>query len=198
MDESINKTVAGLIGHGYKAVVVSTKQEALEAVKKIIPAGSSVMNGSSVTLEQIGFVDLLKSGTHGWNNLHAGIVSETDSLKQATLRKQALLSDYYVGSVHALTEEGEFVIGSNTGSQLPHIVYSSTNLIFVVSTKKIVPELGAAMKRLVETVVPLEDKHMMELYKMGTALNKIVIFKGESPFNKRVISFVLVKEDLGF
>ena len=38
------------------------------------------MNGSSVTLEQIGFVDYLKAGAHGWNNVHAGIVAEPDGL----------------------------------------------------------------------------------------------------------------------
>ncbi len=156
------------------------------------------MNGASVTLEQIGFVDYLKSGEHGWNNLHEGILAEKDPDKQKLLRNQAVLSDYYLGSVHALIETGEFVIASNTGSQLPHIVFTSPNLIFVVSTKKIVPSLPEAMKRLMEYVVPLEDKHMREKYGVGTAPNKILTFNGESSSSKRNIKMILVNEDLGF
>jgi L-lactate utilization protein LutC len=179
-------------------VVVKDKEAALTEIKKIIPDGVSIMNGSSVTLEQIGFVEYLKSGKHPWNNLHAAIVAEEDPEKQLALREKAQLSDYYLGSVHALTESGEFLIASNTGSQLPHVVYTSQNLIYVVSTKKIVPTMNDAMKRLTDFVVPREDIHMQEKYGMGTQLNKILMVKGESSFSKRKITFILIEEDLGF
>ena len=84
----------------------------------------------------------LKAGSHGWNNLHAGVLAEKDPEKQKALRRQALLSDYYLGSVHGLSETGEMLIASNSGSQLPHITFSSPNVIFVVGTQKIVPTLG--------------------------------------------------------
>ena len=156
------------------------------------------MNGSSVTLEQIGFVSFLQSGEHGWNNLHEAILAEKDPAKQSALRKQAVLSDYYLGSVHALAQTGEFVIASNTGSQLPHIVFTSPNLIFVVSTKKIVPTLADAMTRLEQHVVPLEDEHMKQKHGVGTAENKVFIFKGENPRIGRRVHMILVAEDLGF
>ena len=89
-------------------------------------------------------------------------------------------------------------IASNTGSQLPHIVFTSPNLIFVVSTKKIVPTLADAMNRLMEYVVPLEDKHMKEKYGVGTTPNKIVTFNGENPMLGRKVRMILVDEDLGF
>ncbi len=156
------------------------------------------MNGASRTLEQIGFIEYLKSGQHDWNNLHAAILAEKDPAKQMILRKQAVLSDYYLGSVHALAETGEFVIASNSGSQLPHIVFTSPNLIFVVSTKKIVPTLADALQRLEKYVVPLEEQHMQQLYRVGTAPNKIVIFKGENSMLGRKVRMILVNEPLGF
>ena len=156
------------------------------------------MNGASKTLDQIGFIEYLKSRKHEWNNLHEAIVAEKDRGKQMVLRKQASLSDYYLGSVHALTEKGEFIIASNTGSQLPHIVFTSPNLIFVVSTKKIVSTLADAMKRLEDHVVPLEDKSIMEKFNIHTMLSKIVIFKRENPMMGRKVRMILVDEDLGF
>lgn len=195
---SVEKTVSELQNKGYQAFVVKNKDEALTKIKEIIPAGASVMNGASVTLEQIGFVDYLKSGDHDWNNLHAAIVAETDPQKQNQLRQQAIHSDYYLGSVHALIENGEFLIASNTGSQLPHIVFTSPNLIFVVSTKKIVPDFNEAMSRLTDYVVPLEDVHMQKKYHVNTQLNKIVILKNENQMMNRHITFLLVEADLGF
>ncbi len=197
-EQTVNKTAMALKAKQYNVFVVKDEKEALATIKKIIPSGESVMNGASVTLEQIGFVDYLKSGKHGWVNFHEMILAEKDPAKQAELRKKSVLSDYYLGSVHALIENGEFVIASNTGSQLPHIVFTSQNLVFVVSTKKIVATLADAMKRLEEHVVPLEDKHMMSKYGVGTSLNKVVIFKNENPMMQRKINIILVEKDLGF
>lgn len=196
--EALDATVKALGEKGFEVFVVESGADALAKIKEIIPKGASVMNGSSVTLEQIGYIDWLTSGAHGWVNPKEAILAEKDPSKQALLRRQAVLSDFYLGSVHALAHNGEFVIGSNTASQLPHVVFSSPNLIFVVSTKKMVPTLAEAMRRLEEHVVPLEDEHMKKLYGMGTKLNKLLIFKGESPYNKRKLRMILVKEDLGF
>ncbi len=196
--KTVEKTIDALGKKGIETFVMDNETDALTKIKELIPKGASVMNGASVTLEQIGFVDYLKSGNHGWDNLHGKILAEKDPVKQSLLRKQSALSDYYLGSVHALIENGEFVIGSNTGSQLPHIVFTSPNLIFVIGSQKIVPTLTDAMKRLEEYVVPLEDNHMKEKYGMGTALNKIIIFKGENPRSGRKIKMILVNKKLGF
>jgi len=195
---SINKTADSLRAKGYEVFVAENGAEALAKIKELIPQGVSVTNGASVTLEQIGFIDLLKSGIHDWNNLHEAVLAEKDPAKKALLRKQATQSDYYLGSVHALTELGEFVIASNTGSQLTHIVFTSQNLIFVVGAQKIVPTLDDAMQRLKDYVVPLEDQHMKDLYGAGTMLSKIVIFRGENKGIGRKIRLILIKEQLGF
>lgn len=196
--EVTTRVIEELTKKNVQAFTVESGKDALEKIKELIPAGASVMNGASVTLEQIGFVDYLKKGEHGWNNLHEGILAEKDPAIQASLRKQAVLSDYYLGSVHALTETGEYLIASNSGSQLPHIVFTSANLIFVVSTKKIVPNITEAMNRLMEYIMPIEDKHMKEKYGVGTAANKILIVNGENPMMQRKVTMILVNEDLGF
>ncbi len=197
--EVVARTASALNEHGTETLTVKDGAAALEKIKELIPPGASVMNGSSVTLEQIGFIDYLKANQHGWNNLHAAIVAEQDKDKKASLRRQALLSDYYLGSVHAVAATGEFVIASNTGSQLPHVVFSSPNLIFVVSTQKIVPTLDEAIKRLEDYVVPLEDEHMKKLYGVGTMLSKIVIFRRENQaITGRKVKMILVNEKLGF
>ena len=196
--ETTDKTIPALAERGVEAVVVNNRTEALEKVQLLIPQGASVMNGSSRTLEEIGFVDYLKSGNHGWNNVHEEILREKDPAKQVVLRKQAVLSDYYLGSVHAVAETGQLVIASNSGSQLPHIVFTSPNLIFVVGLQKLVPSLEAALTRVREYVLPLEDKRMKEVGMGGSAISKLLIFEQEPSFSKRKVQVIFVNEKLGF
>jgi len=196
--ETVEKVKAALKEHGIEAIIVANKAEALEKIKELIPDNASVNNGASVTLEQIGYVDYLKSGNHHWNNLKAAVVAEKDPEKQALLRKQAILSDYFLGSVHAITEDGQLVIASNTGSQLPSYAFASTNVIWVAGTQKIVKTLDDGFTRLRKYVYPLEEKHMRELYNVGSNISKILIIERESPFNKRNLRIILVNEHLGF
>lgn len=196
--ETINRTVEALKARNFESIVVETVLEAVDNLKKLIPRGASIMNGSSTTLQEIGFIDYLKSGNHGWNNLHDAIIAEKDPAKQTLLRKQSLASDYYLGSVHGLTEDGQILIASNTGSQLPNIAYGSQNVIFVVGAQKIVKDLPAAFERLKNYVVGLEYQRMQKVYGMGTNHNKTLLLHGESAFTGRNILVIIVKEKLGF
>lgn len=196
--ESIEKTIAGLKGRNFDGMSVKTGADALEKIKELIPKGVSVMNGTSQTLEKIGYVEYLKGSSHGWNNLHAAVLAEADQEKQSILRRQSVVSDYYLGSVHAITEEGEMVIASNTGSQLPHLVYTSKNIILVVSTKKITPTLAAAIGRLEQHVLPLEDARIEKAYNVHTVYAKTLVLHRENPSMGRKVLVILVEEDLGF
>ncbi|MBI4114803.1 MAG: lactate utilization protein [Candidatus Niyogibacteria bacterium] len=196
--EAVQKVIEALAERGIMAILVNNRMEALEKVKSFIPKGASVMNGSSRTLEDIGFVDYLKSGNHGWKNLHEEVLAEKDPVKQAILRKQAVLSDYYLGSVHAVAETGQLIIVSNSGSQLPHIVFTSPNLVFVVGTQKLAPNLDAALSRVREYVLPLEDKRMKDAGMGGSAISKLLIFEREPVFMRRKVHVIFVNEKLGF
>lgn len=196
--ESMQRTIVALKEHGHVPEIVETRADALSRIKELIPAGVSVMNGASQTLEKIGFVEYLKDGKHGWNNLHEAILAEKDGAKQAVLRRESVLSEYYLGSVHAVTETGELLIASNSGSQLSHIVFTSQNLIFVVGAQKIVSTLTDAFDRLDKHVIPLEDKRMQKAMGMGTYPSKVLVVNREQSFMGRKSHIIFVNEKLGF
>jgi len=196
--EVIEQTKASLTEKGFLPIFVETGEEALAKIKELIPAGVSVMNGSSRTLEEIGFVDYLKGDTHGWNNLHQNILEEKDPTKQAVLRKHAVLSDYFLNSAHALTQNGELVIASASGSQLPHLTFTSGNIIFVIGAQKIIENLDEALVRINDYVFPLENARMKEVGMGGSNLSKILILKNEPAFMGRKVHVILVNEKLGF
>jgi hypothetical protein len=196
--ETLEKTVEAVRERGINVIVVDTKAEALAKIKELIPNGAPVMTGGSTTLAQIGLNDVLVSGNHPWKNLKSEILAEKDPIKQTFLRKQSILSDYYLGSVQAITESGEMVIASGTGSQLPAFAFSSSNVILVAGTQKIAENLDQALKRLRSYVVPLEDQRMKTIGAPGAMLGKIMIFEREAAFLKRKVTLILVNEVLGF
>ncbi|HPX52169.1 MAG TPA: lactate utilization protein [Candidatus Paceibacterota bacterium] len=194
----VEKTMNSLKKNGHLPEFFETKEEVLERIKELIPKGVSVMNGASRTLEDIGFIEYLKGNSHGWNNLHAEILAEKDVAKQNLLRKQSVLSDFYLGSAHAVTENGEILIASNSGSQLPYTVFTSENLIFVVGVQKITPTLLEAFNRLEKHVIPLENTRMQEVAGVDTYPSKIVILNREPEFMGRKSHILFVNEELGF
>ena len=84
--DTLQKTMDALTERGHLPEFFPSKSDALARIKELIPQNASVMNGASRTLEEIGFVQYLKEGTHGWNNLHDAILAEKDPAKQAALR----------------------------------------------------------------------------------------------------------------
>ena len=196
--EIIDRTIKNLAERNIHATLVANSTEALEKIKNIIPAGASIMNGTSRTLEEIGFIDILKTRQHPWKNLHDAILEEQDSEKRESLRRQSVFSDYFLVSTHAITEEGELVNATASGSQIPAIVFTAQNVIFVAGAHKIVPTLEDAILRIRDYVFPLEDARMKSIGAPGSVIAKMLIFEREASFSNRKIHLILINESHGF
>jgi L-lactate utilization protein LutC len=193
----VGRTMAALKERNISAQFVNDKKEALEAVKKLLPNEAEIMTGGSTTLEQIGFVNILKTGAHPWRSFKDKIFAEKDQAKQGRLRQESCLAEYFLGSVHAVTEAGEILVASYSGSQLPAYVFTSNNVIWVVGAQKIVPNFAEAMKRVREYVLPLEDARIKITGGSGSAIGKLLIFEREALPNRK-INLIFVNEVLGF
>ena len=197
--ERVQRTVDAVNGHGIHAELVETKEAALQRVKELIPPGCVVMTGSSVTLQQIGFEEILISGDHPWRNFKADLLAEKDPVKQSALRRQGTLAEFFLGSVNALAETGELVFASGSGSQLPAYAYTSRNVIWVVGAQKITSTLEDALRRIREYVLPLEDQRQRSLgNQAGSRINRILIIEAEPAYLRRNLTLILVNQVLGY
>ena len=197
--EIVPRTVESVKARGIHAELVDTKEAALERVQALIPPGCVVMTGGSVTLKQIGFEEILISGNHPWRNFKADLLAEKDPVKQAAMRREGTLSEFFLGSVNALAETGELIFASGSGSQLPAYAYTSRNVIWVVGAQKIAPTLEGALRRVREYVLPLEDQRQKSLgNKAGSHINRILIIEGEPAYLRRNLTLILVNQVLGF
>ena len=197
--DRIHRTVLALKSRGIAAEVLPGAAEALARLRELIPAGASLSMGASLTLGEIGFEDLLKSGDHPWRNLKAEYLAEKDPARQLQMRRESVLADYYVGSVHAVAETGEVVMASLTGSQISPYAYAARNVIWVVGAQKITSSLDEAFRRVREYVLPHEDARLREHTggSMRSRIGKLLVFEYEEPFLRRAVTLLLVNQKLG-
>ena len=197
--DQLQRTIEAVKTRGIKVELVETKEVALVRLQALIPAGAVVMTGGSVTLTQIGFDALLISGNHPWRNFKADLLAEKDPVKQSALRLQGTQAEFFLGSVNAISETGELVFASATGSQLPAYAFTSRNIIWVVGAQKIAATLDEALRRIREYVLPLEDQRQKNAgNKNGTFIGRILILEREPVYLRRNLTLILVNEVLGF
>jgi L-lactate utilization protein LutB len=195
---TIQKVLEATAKRNILSELVANKEQALARIKAIIPDSASVMTGGSVTLREIGLTKLLKSGAHPWKNLKGDIATQTDPIKEKQMRRAATLADFFLGSVNAITEDGEIFIASNSGSQLPAYAYSSRNIIWVAGVQKIVKDFETARARVYQYVLPLEDKRQKGKGGKGSQISKLLIFEREKEGSDRTVRLILVNESIGF
>lgn len=194
-DEQIERTVKALEMNGIHAVVAENGEEARRIFFELVPEGAEVFLGASVTLETIGIKDVIdKSGKY--EALRPKIFAMDRATQAREIRKLGGAPDYAAGSVHAVTEEGQVLIASNTGSQLGPYASGAGKVIWVVGAQKLVKDLDEGMRRIYEYDLPLETEHMRQLYNAGTGVNKVLIVNREIRPNR--ITMIIVKEEVGF
>jgi hypothetical protein len=198
-DEIISQIAGKLAANNFNPVIVESKEEAKEQVLAMIPEESEVLANTSVTLEQTGILEEIDdSGKYHSVRKHIfSLDREKDADKIRQLRSIPL---YGLGSVHAITHDGQLIIASNTGSQLASEVYGAEHVIFVASANKIVEDFDEAQKRIKEHIMPLESVRMRKAYHLPdtfeTFPSKILMYNREVVSNR--VHIFLVKEILGF
>jgi len=195
-DETVEETVASLEERGFDVVVVDDADEALETVTSQIPAGVSVMNGHSTTLEEIGFDEFLSEGDHEWESLPDRIWSIDDDAERQAARRESQTADYFLGGINAVAQTGELVAADLSGSRIGAYPFAAGNVVIVTGTNKIVPTLSDAFDRLESVAYPLENERAQEAYGVESAIAKQLVYRRETEEGRTTV--VLVREQLGY
>jgi len=194
-DERIDRTIKALESNYIRTFLARNGKEARLKVLELVRPGSEVFTATSKTLEKIGLLEELNNSGR-YVSLRSKIAG-LDRKRQANqIRLIAAVPDYVVGSVHAVTEEGQVMIASASGSQLALYSSGAGTLIWVVGTQKIVKDLDEGFRRIEEYAYPLEDTRMQEAHKLHSAVNKVLIVNKEGKPGRTTLIFV--KEKLGF
>lgn len=195
-DHRLEKAVEALQQNGVSVTVVADKQAAVNKLLELVPEGSQVMTMTSTTLDQLGATAIFnESGKYQSVKQQLSTMNrETDHLE---MQKLGAAPDYAVGSIHGLTEHGEIVVVSNTGSQLPAYAYGANHVVWVVGAQKLGHDLASVLERIEKHVLPLESERARKAYGVeGSNISKVLIINKE--VNPNRLHLILVKEVLGF
>jgi hypothetical protein len=195
--EIVSTTIVALEKNGINATVVQTKEEAKDLVLETIPIGAEVMTMTSMTLANAGITEAINESGN-YNSLRNTLNNLDPVADRKQMNQLGAAPDYVIGSVHAVTQDGEVIIASNTGSQLPAYAYGAANVVWVVGTQKIVTDIALGMKRIYEYTLPLESERANNAYGIttGSYVSKILTIKRE--IVKDRIKLIFVNENIGF
>lgn len=147
----IAKTVEALKKNGMKAMYAPTRKEAIEQVAEYLEEGQLVTCGGSVTLEECGIMNLLRSGLYEFLDRSA---PGTTPDKVEEIYRMAFCADAYLTSSNAITEQGELFNVDGNCNRVAAMLFGPKSVIVVAGYNKIVADLEEAVLRLKKVAAP--------------------------------------------
>ncbi len=143
--------VKALKANGHNAKYVATAEEALDELKSLIPENASVGIPGSVTIRQIGALELLNNrGNQVFHHWDPSLTPET----KASRLKEENLSDVILTSSNAVTLDGMLVNIDGVGNRVSAMSWGDNKIIFVIGINKIERDLQSAIQRIRDKATP--------------------------------------------
>ncbi|RBP43982.1 lactate utilization protein [Garciella nitratireducens] len=141
----VRKTIENLQKNNMKGYFVQDEKEALEKIKQLLKKGEVVAVGGSMTLFEIGAIELLRNGEYEFLDRYAqGLNTEG----RHEIFRKSFFADAYLVSSNAITEQGELYNVDGTGNRVAAMLYGPKKVIVVVGMNKLVVDLEEAIKRV--------------------------------------------------
>jgi len=197
-ESSLKTTVANLEKKGFIVHVAKDKADALTYITGLPKDAQTISSGGSTTLDEIGFTEWAKKQTKlkDFKALSLAAQASNDWPGASALRKQGALADFFYAGAAAVTEDGEVLWASATGSRVSIL---AGTLVFVVGTNKIVKNWAKANERLNDWQYHVESARARIVYKnAGSTITEIGALKGVNPYAPKSVQVVIVPGALGF
>lgn len=196
--------VAKLESRHFEAYYCPTAKEAIEKAVSLVPEKSSVAWGGSMTIRDMGLTKAFHNGDYQVIDRDLGKSPE----EIGELHRKGLLTDYFITSTNALSEEGILVNIDGTGNRVAALCFGPKNVIVICSVNKIAPNLDAAISRARNVAAPINAFRFMgktPCVTTGSCKNctspdcicsQVVITRLSKPAKR--IKVILVGEEFGF
>lgn len=139
--------IKGLESRNMSGYYAASSEEALAKALELIPEGSSVTMGGSMTAFEIGLVDAVKEGNYNF----------IDRTAYEDPREALLLgydADVFLASANAMTQDGILVNIDGNANRVSYIAQGPRKVIFIVSLNKVCDDVDSAMKRARNVAAP--------------------------------------------
>ncbi len=198
------RIINGLESRNMEGFYAETKEGALKKALELIPEGSTVAWGGSMSIAEIGLKQAICEGNYKELN-------RDDALSREEKRKIELASydaDFYLSSANAISEDGVMVNVDGFANRVSAIAAGPRNVIMIVGMNKVVKDVENAVSRARNEAAPINAQR----FDVDTPCSKKgACFDCKSPdciccqimitrFSKlpKRIKVILVNDDLGF
>lgn len=198
------KMIKNLKRRNFEAFYCPTAAEAVEKVSSLIPDGSSVTWGGSMTIRDMGLTAALHK--RDLDILDRDLAADRDEAQR--IYREAFSANYYLSSVNAISEDGVIVNIDGNGNRVAAITFGPKKVILVVGLNKVTQDVESALARARSTASPINaarfdiktpcraDGTCHNCNSPESICNYIHFMRNSHPAGRHTV--VLVGEDLGY
>lgn len=198
------KIVKELTARNMEAYYTDSKEEALKKALELIPEGSSISWGGSMSVNEIGLKEAVCQGNyHVYNRDIAPTPEDKRKIELA-----AYDCDYFLTSANAITEDGIMINIDGHSNRVSSIAAGPQNVLMIIGMNKVTRDVDSAMSRARNEAAPINAQR----FNLSTPCCKTgACFDCKTPdticcqilitrYSKtpQRIKVILVNEDLGF
>lgn len=195
--------VKNLQARHFEAYYCADKEAALKKALELIPEGSTVGWGGTMSCEQIGLMQALHAGNY--RPMDRDLAKTPEEREQ--MMRDMLLADVFLTSANGMSLDGQMVNIDGTGNRVAAIVYGPKSIIVVAGMNKVEDTLEAAVNRARTVAAPMNNQRFGNDNPCSITgacgncknekciCNQILITRHCRPVGR--IKFILVGEELG-
>lgn len=204
-NELLAKTLIGkLERRHFEAYYCPTAAEAVEKALSLIPEGSSVSWGGSVTIRESGLTKALHAGNYKVIDRDLAKTPE----ERDELHRKGLLTDFFLSSVNAISEDGVLVNIDGVGNRLAALCFGPKKVVILCGLNKVAQDVDAAVKRARSYAAPVNSMRFMGKTPCAATgvchncvseeciCNQILLTRNCRPAGR--IKIILIGEEIGF
>lgn len=157
MDEKIKKAIMNLQKNNMAGFYIEKKQELLPLLSTMLVEGERIGCGDSVTLEETGVFDFLRSGNFTFYDKHQ---PQLTSEEKRNIYLKNFDTDTFFTGTNAVTIDGQLFNIDGNGSRVAPMIYGPKQVIIVVGVNKLVDTVEDAIYRARQVAAPLDAKRL--------------------------------------
>lgn len=144
IEKRIEKTAKNLRANNMEVFVAENCEETVKIVEGLLKDGEQITCGGSMSLQESGVMDLMKSGKYDF--LDRSMAKNREETMD--IYRKSFCVDTYLTSANAVTENGELYNVDGNSNRVAAICFGPEAVIFVVGYNKIVRNIDEAVVRV--------------------------------------------------
>jgi hypothetical protein len=182
----------------------ATTKEAVEKALSLMPEGSSITWGGSVSIMESGLLDAVRQGNYEIIDRDTATTPEDARMMYA----KQVMADFYLMSSNAITMNGELVNIDGRSNRISCLCWGPQNVIVLAGMNKVTPDVESAIARVRNIAAPPNAVRLNKntpcsktgkcgnCYSPECICSQVLVTRRSSTPNR--IKVILVGEELGY